>query len=127
MSAARVWPREVCLGPLEDIPPGEGRAYLVDDQAIAVFRRRDGRVFALANRCPHRGGPLADGILGGDEVICPLHSYRFELTTGKGLTDPCDVRGFPVRSVGGRLYLSTDIAGGWAVQASQAKVADGNA
>ena len=105
MSAVADRCMEVCVGSLDDIPPGQGRAYRVGTDEIAVFRRRDGRIFALDNRCPHRGGPLADGLVGGDEVICPLHSWRFDLASGRGLTDPCGVRGHSVRVEHGRVYL----------------------
>ena len=70
------------LGRLSDIPPGEGRAYAVGDDRIAVFRLRDGSVRALSAICPHRGGPLADGQIDTKVVICPLHLTAFDLTTG---------------------------------------------
>jgi nitrite reductase (NADH) small subunit len=95
----------VCLGSPQDIPLGQGRIYLVDGQALAVFRRRDGRIFTLENVCPHRGGPLADGLLGDGEVVCPLHGWRFDLETGRGLTDPCGVRSFATRVVAGLVYV----------------------
>ncbi|HET9051662.1 MAG TPA: Rieske 2Fe-2S domain-containing protein, partial [Candidatus Dormibacteraeota bacterium] len=66
---------------LDDIPPGEGRAVEVDGEEIAVFRCRTG-VLAVANRCPHAGGPLADGIVAGETVTCPLHGRVVDLTTG---------------------------------------------
>jgi nitrite reductase (NADH) small subunit len=102
----------VRLGSPEDIPLGQGRIYLVDGQALAVFRRRDGRIFALENACPHRGGPLADGLLGDGEVICPLHGWRFDLESGRGLTDPCGVRSFATRIVAGHLYVFLSTASG---------------
>ena len=77
------------LGSVERIPIGQGACFIVDDQEIAVFRSRDGRIFAVENRCPHRRGPLAEGIVGGGKVICPLHGHKFDLTTGKG-SDPSE-------------------------------------
>jgi nitrite reductase (NADH) small subunit len=74
------------LGPLEEIPLGEGRAYIVGDATVAVFRLRDGSVRALSAVCPHRGGPLADGQLDAKVVICPLHLNAFDLTTGCSTT-----------------------------------------
>jgi nitrite reductase (NADH) small subunit len=71
------------LGPVEDIPLGEGRAYVVDGAMVAVFRLRDGSLRALSAVCPHKGGPLADGQLDRDVVICPLHLNAFELATGR--------------------------------------------
>jgi nitrite reductase/ring-hydroxylating ferredoxin subunit len=70
------------LGPVDDIPLGEGRAYAVADQQIAVFRLRDGSLRALSAVCPHRGGPLADGQIDLKVVVCPLHQNAFEFATG---------------------------------------------
>jgi nitrite reductase (NADH) small subunit len=70
------------LGPLDEIPLGEGRAYAVDGRPIAVFRLRDGSLRALSAVCPHRGGPLADGQIDLEVVVCPLHLNVFDLTTG---------------------------------------------
>lgn len=64
-----------------DVPPGEGRAVVVGGRRVAVFRAEDGW-FALDAACPHRGGPLADGIVASRTVICPLHERRFDLGTG---------------------------------------------
>ncbi len=72
----------VRLGLVADIPQGEGRSYHVDARNIAVFRTRDGRLFATQAKCPHRQGPLADGLVGTDSVVCPLHEKRFDLASG---------------------------------------------
>jgi nitrite reductase (NADH) small subunit len=72
------------IGPAGVIPPGQGRCFVLGEEDIAVFRQRDGRLFATANRCPHRQGPLSEGLVGGNAVICPLHAHRFDLVTGKG-------------------------------------------
>jgi nitrite reductase [NAD(P)H] small subunit len=77
------------LGSSERIPLGEGREYEVDGEWIAVFRARDGRIHAVQARCPHRDGPLADGITGTGQVICPLHSYKFDLGTGQPIGNEC--------------------------------------
>jgi nitrite reductase [NAD(P)H] small subunit len=71
--------RRLCR--LIDLPDGEGRAMVLDGVEIAVFRRGDA-VRAVGNRCPHAGGPLADGILAGDVVACPLHGRTVDLRTG---------------------------------------------
>jgi nitrite reductase (NADH) small subunit len=57
---------------------------VVAGEEIAVFRQRDGQLFAVQNRCPHRQGALAEGIAGGGKVICPLHAHKFDLATGEG-------------------------------------------
>ena len=73
---------QVSLGPVDQIPVGEGRAFVVEDRQIAVFRLRDGALRALDAVCPHRAGPLADGLADSRVVICPLHGYTYDLTTG---------------------------------------------
>ena len=82
----------VTLGPVSAIPEGEGRTYEVDGRRLAVFRGRDGALFATQADCPHKSGPLADGLLGGSTLICPLHSLKFDLTTGKALNGDCTLR-----------------------------------
>jgi nitrite reductase [NAD(P)H] small subunit len=66
-----------------DIPPREGRAVKVGNREIALFNLGD-RFLAVDNRCPHKGGPLADGIVSGAAVVCPLHAWKISLETGKG-------------------------------------------
>jgi nitrite reductase (NADH) small subunit len=79
------------LGPIDRIPPGEGQTFLVNGREVAVFRSRgSGELFATQARCPHRQGLLADGIVGDGKVICPLHSYRFDLATGTSLDNACE-------------------------------------
>ena len=88
---------EHCVGPLSEIPPGEGRNFEVGSERISVFRTRAGGVYAVQSDCPHRGGPLADGLVGGTTVICPLHGWKFDLTDGKALLGDCALKTFPVR------------------------------
>lgn len=86
------------LGPAERIPLGEGRTFQVNGSMIAVFRARNGRVFATQARCPHKAGPLADGLVGDAKVICPLHAFRFDLETGRPVANECEaLRTYPVR------------------------------
>jgi nitrite reductase (NADH) small subunit len=87
---------ETKLGPVSNIPPGEGRVYSVNGEKIAVFHTRSGAVYAVQAECPHRGGPLADGLVGGTTLICPLHAWKFDLTTGHPLLGDCGVKTFPV-------------------------------
>lgn len=97
--------RAVDLGPVDFIPPSEGRAYVVAGLTIAVFRQRDGQLFATDNQCPHRKGPLADGIVGAGKVICPLHAWKFDLATGRCLSEEATIRTYPVREVNGRIVV----------------------
>jgi nitrite reductase (NADH) small subunit len=70
-----------------DIPLREGRAVRVNGREIAIFNLGD-RFVAVDNRCPHRGGPLADGIVSGATIVCPLHAWKFNLETGVGVGGP---------------------------------------
>jgi nitrite reductase (NADH) small subunit len=97
--------RMVELGPVDSLPLGEGRAYIVNDLTIAVFRQRDHRLFALDNSCPHRGGPLADGVIGAGKVICPLHARKFDLETGRCVGEDVGVRTYPVQVMNGRIVV----------------------
>jgi nitrite reductase [NAD(P)H] small subunit len=102
------------LGPLDQIPPGQGRCFVANGRQIAVFRFRDGRVFAADNRCPHRGGPLSEGVVGIDHasgaetVVCPLHAYKFSLRDGRGLDTELQARIYRVEVRGGRIFVSLD-------------------
>lgn len=85
------------LGSIRRIPPGEGRVFRVHDTEVAIFRTRAGRIFATQSLCPHRGGPLADGLVGAGKVICPLHGHVFELATGQPGESSCaHLRTYPV-------------------------------
>ena len=88
---------EVCLGSMERIPEGEGREFDLDGLLVAVFRTRTGSVHALEARCPHRGGPLADGLLDPTSVVCPLHGWRFSFDDGTPLNGDLPVRTFDAR------------------------------
>jgi nitrite reductase (NADH) small subunit len=104
-SPATAAPRMIDFGPVGFIPLGEGRAFVVNDTTIAVFRQRDGRLFATDNACPHRGGPLADGIAGGGKVICPFHAWKIDLETGRCLGENVTIQTYPVQVVDGRIIV----------------------
>ena len=103
--AETIAPPLIRLGTSSRIPPGQGFCYVVDKQEIAVFRQRDGRLFAVQNRCPHRQGPLAEGVVGNGQVICPLHSHKFDLKTGAGSEPHECVRAYQVKEVEGEMWL----------------------
>lgn len=88
---------EVMVGPVDEIPLGEGRTFAVGDERVAVFRTRSGQLFAVQAECPHKRGPLADGLLGGTTLICPLHSWKFDLRSGDALMGDCGLRTYGVR------------------------------
>ncbi len=86
-----------------NIPVREGRAVLLGGEQVAIFNLGD-RFLAVSNRCPHRGGPLADGIVSGNSVVCPLHSWKVCLESGQ-VRRPADEQSctqtFPVQVVDG--------------------------
>ncbi|MDG4831228.1 Rieske (2Fe-2S) protein [Solwaraspora sp. WMMD1047] len=85
------------LGPVADLPVGEGRAYAVGDEMVAVFRLRDGAIRAVSAVCPHAGGPIADGLADAEVVICPLHQHIYELATGCSRSGQPPLRVYPAR------------------------------
>ncbi len=97
---------QIDLGSIDFIPLGEGRAYTLGGKTIAVFRQRDGRLFATDNACPHKAGPLADGLVGSGKVICPLHMWKIDLETGRCLGEDGAVRTYPARAVNGRILVT---------------------
>jgi nitrite reductase (NADH) small subunit len=66
----------------ESIPVREGRQITIGGRVVAIFNLGD-RYLATSNRCPHRGGPLCDGIVAGASVVCPLHAWKVDLETGR--------------------------------------------
>ncbi len=97
----------LALGRLEEIPPLGARVVETEGESIAVFRTADDRVFALRNRCPHKGGPLSEGIVFGHRVACPLHNWRIDLESGEAVApDQGCTRTYPVRVEDGIIFLS---------------------
>ena len=94
----------------ENIPLREGRVVKVSGIEIAIFNLGD-RFLAVRNRCPHQGGPLADGIISGTTVVCPLHAWKVELGSG-AVVRPTDsghcVRVFQTRVDGGVVMLNIE-------------------
>ena len=97
------WVRIAACG---DIPPREGRAVAIGDREIAIFNLGPStalgagdRFFATDNRCPHKGGPLCEGIVSGPAVVCPLHAWKIDLETGAVLRPRAEtcIQAYPVR------------------------------
>lgn len=104
---------ELTVAPLQAVPEGEGRTFAMRGERVAVFRTREGRVYAVQAECPHRGGPLADGLTGGMTLVCPLHALKFDLSTGVALDGSCSLRTFPVRVDGaGQIVITMGEADG---------------
>jgi nitrite reductase (NADH) small subunit len=97
----------VQVGAVDEIPRLGARVVRREGGDIAVFRNADDEVFALLNRCPHKGGPLSEGIVYGRTVACPLHNWCLDLHTGQARAPDqgCAAR-FPVRVEDGRVWLS---------------------
>lgn len=101
---------EYRLGPVDDVPAGEGRAYAAGGEMVAVFRLRDGSLRAVSAVCPHAGGPIADGQADLEVVMCPLHQHAFELATGCSRTGQPPLRAYRVRAENGQIILGAAIA-----------------
>ncbi len=96
--------KEIC--PLADIPKLGARVVRSNDKEIGVFRTEDDRVFAINNSCPHKGGPLSQGIVYGDKVACPLHSWKISLVDGKAEEpDVGQTACYQVKVENGTVYL----------------------
>lgn len=95
------------IGPVEQLPALGARTLPVQGgQEIAIFRTANGDVHALANRCPHKQGPLSEGIVHDTSVTCPLHGWRISLLTGQALgEDTGCVPVIPVKIDGGRILI----------------------
>ncbi len=90
----------------DSIPLGEGRRVRWKDLELALFRSPAGW-FALDNACPHKAGPLADGIVAGKTVFCPLHSWKISLESGCALAGgEGQVKAYPVKVEDGRVYIA---------------------
>lgn len=97
------------IGSLDDVPPRGARCVNTPEGRIGVFRTADDRVFALRDHCPHKGGPLSQGIVHGAAVTCPLHNWVISLETGKALgADEGAVATIPVRVQDGNISIRLD-------------------
>ena len=103
MNAVGAW---TSITRIENVPLREGRAVTVGDAEIAIFHLED-RYLTIGNKCPHKGGPLCDGIVSGTTVVCPLHGQRFDLETGMPVlaSQPGCVATYPTRVEGGVIFV----------------------
>ncbi len=99
------------VGPLGEIPRRGARQVITPWLTIALVRTQDDRVFALEDRCPHKQGPLSQGIVHGASITCPLHNWVIGLESGtvQGPDHGC-VKTLPVRQVEGRILLGLPLA-----------------
>ena len=97
---------EYVLGRVDEVPPGEGRAFVAGGVQVAVFRLRDGSLHATQAACPHAGGPLADGQTDVNVLVCPLHQYAYRWSDGTSPNGATPIRVFPVRDVDGAIVVA---------------------
>jgi nitrite reductase (NADH) small subunit len=99
-------PQWADVGALDQIPRRGARVVQTPEACIAVFRTADDQAFALEDRCPHKGGPLSQGIVHGKSVTCPLHNWALSLETGEA-EGPDEGRAltFPLKLEGGRILI----------------------
>ena len=91
---------------IEDIPVLGARVVKSACGNIAVFRNAEDEVFALEDRCPHKGGPLSQGIVHGTKVTCPLHNWTIRLADGCAVApDQGCTRSYPVKVEAGQIFL----------------------
>ncbi|MFC3038716.1 nitrite reductase small subunit NirD [Virgibacillus xinjiangensis] len=74
---------KLLVGKYSELPERLGKTIILDGQEIAVFKLADGEVRAIENRCPHKGGVLAEGMVSGDHVFCPMHDWKISIMDGK--------------------------------------------
>ena len=94
------------IAALDEIPRQGARVVKTAKGCVAVFRTLDDQVFALEDRCPHKNGPLSEGIVHGTKVTCPLHNWVFDMNTGEAQgADEGSVPTFAAKVDGGRILL----------------------
>lgn len=97
------------IGALDEIPERGARIVKTLMGCVAVFRTIDNEVFAIDDACPHKKGPLSEGIVHGRSVTCPLHNWVISLETGAAQgADSGQVATYPVRVTGGRIMLDAE-------------------
>ncbi len=101
--------RWVSVAHTTDLLPDQPAAIRVNERRLVLVQRPDGRVHILDDRCPHRGGQLSDGSLVGDDIVCPLHGYDFDVTTGISRYDSTErIATYPARVLDGDVQVDAD-------------------
>ncbi|OCX67077.1 tRNA-(guanine-N1)-methyltransferase [Thioclava sp. SK-1] len=94
------------VGALDDIPLRGARIVKTKAGCVALFRTDEAEVFATSNTCAHKNGPLAEGIVHGKQVTCPLHNWVYSLETGEAQgADEGHIATYPVKLEAGRILL----------------------
>ena len=98
------------IGHIDEVPLRGARLVKTHIGCIAVFRTAEAEVYAATNSCPHKGGPLSEGIVHGQSVTCPLHNWVFDLNTGEAQgADDGRITTYPVRLEDGRILLDDSV------------------
>ena len=98
------------ITPLDQIPVLGSRVVETDTINIALFRGKDDTIFAIKDSCPHKQGPLSQGIMHGHSVTCPLHNWKIDLTTGEAMgADTGCTHIFVTKVEKGMVYLKTPL------------------
>ncbi len=96
----------VDVGALDSVPVRGARVVKAASGCIAIFRTASEEAFAIEDRCPHKNGPLSQGIVHGTSVTCPLHNWVIDLETGKAQgADEGQAHTIPLKIEGGRIFL----------------------
>ena len=93
------------IGDVDDIPLRGARKLKTALGCVAIFRTGEAEVYAATDMCPHKGGPLSEGILHGQHVTCPLHNWVFDLNTGAAIGEDASIQTYPVRVEAGRILI----------------------
>lgn len=94
------------IGHIDEIPRLGSRVVKSGNDKIAIFRNSDDEIFALGDKCPHKGGPLSEGMISGRTVTCPLHNWKLQLDTGQAVApDEGCTNTYPIRVEDGQIYL----------------------
>ena len=93
------------IGHIDDIPLRGARRIKTALGCVALFRTDTQEVFAAADRCPHKGGPLSEGIVHGQSITCPLHNWVFDLNTGQAVGEGATIPTYEVRIEADRILI----------------------
>jgi len=98
--------RPILVGNMNELPVKLGKTVTIGEKEIAIFKLENGNIRAIENRCPHKGGVLAEGIVSGEYVFCPMHDWKISVTDGKvQAPDVGCVQSYEIKIVGEQVYI----------------------
>jgi len=101
----------IVIGQINDIPKLGSRLIATEEGDVAIFRTSDDQVFALLDQCPHKGGPLSQGMVYGHAVACPLHNWSINLSSGEAVApDEGCTNSYPVKVDNGTISIAIPLA-----------------